>query len=76
MPSFKIDFIPRGKPRQNAYVERLNRTVSYEWLEQYEFKTFADMQDFATKLIWPCYHDCPHMALGGITLKQHLAVAV
>jgi transposase InsO family protein len=32
----KIDFIQPGKPQQNAYVERFNRTVRYEWLAQYE----------------------------------------
>ena len=24
-----------GKPQQNAYLERFNRTVRYEWLSQY-----------------------------------------
>jgi putative transposase len=31
----RIDYIQRGKPQQNAYVERFNRTVRYEWLSQY-----------------------------------------
>ena len=29
------EYIQPGKPQQNAYVERLHRTVRYEWLSQY-----------------------------------------
>ena len=71
----RIDFIQPGKPQQNAYVERFNRTVRYEWLAQYEFNTLADMQDYATSWMWSYNHDRPHMALGGITPKQRLAMA-
>jgi putative transposase len=71
----RIDFIQPGKPQQNAYVERFNRTVRYEWLAQYEFDTLADMQDYATGWMWSYNHDRPHMALGGITPKQRLAMA-
>jgi putative transposase len=70
----RIDFIQPGKPQQNAYVERFNRTVRYEWLAQYEFDTLADMQDYATGWMWSYNHDRPHMALGGITPKQRLAM--
>jgi putative transposase len=71
----KIDFIQPGNPQQNAYVERFNRTVRYEWLAQYEFDTLADMQDYATSWMWSYNHDRPHMALGGVTPKQRLAMA-
>ncbi|MBC7404800.1 MAG: transposase [Cytophaga sp.] len=30
-----MEYIQRGKPQQNAYVERYNQTVRYEWLSQY-----------------------------------------
>jgi putative transposase len=75
MRSIRIDFIQPGKPQQNAYVERFNRTVRYEWLAQYEFDTLAAMQDYATSWMWSYNHDRPHMALGGITPKQRLAMA-
>ena len=71
----RIDFIQPGKPQQNAYVERFNRTVRYEWLAQYEFDRLADMQDYATSWMWSYNHDRPNMALGGFTPKQRLAMA-
>jgi transposase InsO family protein len=34
-----VHFIQPGKPQQNAYVERYNRTVRHEWLEMNAFDT-------------------------------------
>jgi len=31
----RLEYIQPGNPQQNAYVERFNRTVRYEWLSQY-----------------------------------------
>ena len=73
--SIKIEYIQPGKPQQNAYVERFNRTVRYEWLAQYHFDSIAEVQDFATKWMWSYNHERPNMALGGITPKQRLAMA-
>lgn len=44
-----IAHIQPGKPQQNAYVERYNRTVRHEWLGQYLFTDLAEMQDHATR---------------------------
>ncbi|MDE3009826.1 MAG: integrase core domain-containing protein [Pseudomonadota bacterium] len=47
----------RGKPQQNAYAERFNRTVRYEWLAQHHFDSIAEVQDFATKWMWSLDRD-------------------
>lgn len=71
----RIDYIQPGNPQQNAYVERFNRTVRYEWLAQYMFSTIEEVQNFATTWIWNYNHERPNMALGGITPMQRLAMA-
>ena len=71
----QIEHIQPGKPQQNAYVERFNRTVRYEWLAQYEFGSLGQVQDYATRWIWNYNNERPNMALGGITPKQRLAMA-
>lgn len=72
-----IQHIQPGKPQQNAYVERYNRTVRHEWLDQYLFATIKEVQDYATDWLWTYNNDRPNMGLGGITpaqkLKQQLA---
>ena len=71
----RIEFIQPGQPQQNAYVERYNRTVRYDWLAHHLFETLDEIQDFATRWLWTYNHDRPNMALGGITPKQKLALA-
>jgi putative transposase len=44
----RIEFIQPGNPQQNAYVERFNRTVRYEWLSQYHWASLEQVQDHAT----------------------------
>jgi putative transposase len=71
----QIDFIQPGKPPQNAYIERYNRTVRYDWLAHYLFDSLEEVQDYATRWLWTYHHERPNMAIGGMTLKQKLALA-
>ena len=59
-------------PQQNAYVERYNRPVRHEWLDQYAFATIREVQDYATQWLWTYNNDRPNMGLGGITPAQKL----
>jgi putative transposase len=70
----ELQYIQPGKPQQNAYVERYNRTVRYDWRGQYLFDTLEQVQDFATRWLWHYNHERPNMGLGGITAKQKLAM--
>jgi putative transposase len=67
-----IQHIQPGKPQQNAYIERYNRTVRHEWLDQYMFATIKEVQDYATQWLWTYNNDRPNMGLGGITPAQKL----
>ena len=68
-------YIQPGKPHQNGYVERYNRTVRYDWLAQYLFDSIEHVQEYATRWLWTYNNERPNMALGGITPKQKLAMA-
>ena len=78
MPDFYtfkwLGFSGQGQ-QQNAYVERFNRTVRYEWLSQYYWSSLEQVQEFATRWMWSYNNDRPNMALGGFTPKQKLAMA-
>ena len=69
----RLMYIQPGKPQQNAYVERYNRTVRYDWLGQYLFGSIEEVQSFATRWLWTYNNERPNMGLGGITPKQKLA---
>ena len=61
-----------GKPQQNAYVERYNRTVRHEWLDHYAFASVGGVQDYATQRLWNYNNDYPNIGNGGITPGQKL----
>jgi putative transposase len=69
-----LEFIQPGNPQQNAYVERYNRTVRYDWLAQYLFDSIDEVQDYATRWLWTYNYERPNMGLGGITPIQKLAM--
>jgi putative transposase len=73
--NIRIDYIQPGKPQQNAYVERFNRTVRYDWLSQTLFGSIEEVQDAATRWLWTYNNERPNMGLGGITPRQKLAMA-
>ncbi len=58
---------------QNAYVERFNRTVRYEWLSRQHREGLDHVQRFVTDWMWA---DLPNMAFGGFSPKQGLAMAM
>lgn len=70
----QLRYIQPGKPQQNAYIERFNRTVRHEWLGQYQWDSLAQVQEAATEWMWSYNHERPHMALGGITPRQRYAM--
>ncbi len=71
----RLEHIQPGKPQQNAYVERFNRTVRYDWLSQTLFESIKEVQESATRWLWTYNNERPNMAIGGITPIQRLAMA-
>ena len=69
----ELDFIKPGKPTQNSYVERFNRTFRQGVLDMYAFSSLEEVEEIST--VWRYrYNDSrPHQALGGQTPWQKLA---
>ena len=40
-----IQHFQLGQPQQNAYVERYNKRVRHEWLDQYIINSLEETQD-------------------------------
>ena len=70
-----LHYIQPGKPTQNAYIERFNRTVRGEWLGQNIFETIEEVQKQATDWLWTYNNDRPNMGIGGITPAMKLKTA-
>ena len=68
-------YIQPGKPTQNAYVERFNRTARHEWLDLHLFESIEHAQLLATQWLWLYNNERPHTAIGGIPPRQLLDAA-
>jgi len=68
-------YIQPGKPTQNAYIERFNRTARHEWLELYLFETVGQAQLLATQWLWTYNNERPYSAIGGVPPRKLLEAA-
>lgn len=68
-------YIQPGKPTQNAYIERFNRTVRHEWLDMHQFESIAHAQLLATQWLWQYNNERPNTAIGGIPPRRLIKAA-
>ena len=65
--------IQPGKPTQNAYIERFNRTVRQECLNLHLFDSVESAQNITTQWLWIYNNQRPHFALGGMPPRSKVA---
>jgi putative transposase len=61
-----IDYIEPGKPNQNAYIERFNRSLRNELLDLYLFRNHQQVRELTSRWRKQYNEHRPHDALGGI----------
>lgn len=62
-----IQYIQPGKPNQNAYIERFNRTLREEVLDQHLFVRLEDVREAVWWWMIDYNEQRPHDALGNLT---------
>ena len=68
----ELMYIQPGKPTQNAYIERFNRTARNEWLNMHIFDSIEHAQSLATQWMWVYNNERPHSSIGGIPPRKLL----
>ena len=68
----QLEFIEPGKPTQNSYVERFNRTYRTEVLNMYAFKRLSEVREITDNWIREYNEERPHDSLGDLTPREYL----
>lgn len=65
--NIELVFIQKGKPTQNGYVERFNRSFREEVLDNYCFDSLIQAKALANAWVWVYNNERPHSSLGYLT---------
>jgi putative transposase len=67
-----LEFIQKGKPTQNSFVERFNKTYRDEILDFYIFNTLSEVREITNSWLNEYNLERPHESLGNLTPVEYL----
>ena len=68
----ELIYIQKGRPYQNGYAERFNRTYREEVLDNYAFHNLSEARRLTEAWIWVYNNERPHSSLGYMTPRGFL----
>jgi putative transposase len=68
----KLDFIRPGKPMQNGFIERFNRSYREAILDMYMFQNLDEVREQTERWLKEYNEERPHESLGNLTPKEYL----
>lgn len=69
-----LEFIKPGRPMQNGFIERFNRTYRTEVLDMFVFKHLKEVKEITESWVKQYNEERPHESLGNLTPKEYLFV--
>ena len=67
----ELEFIQPGKPMQNGFVERFNRTYREEVLDMYVFNRLSEVRDITENWVYDYNWVRPHESLGDVPPAEY-----
>jgi putative transposase len=69
----ELRYIQPGKPDQNAFIERFNRTYRTEVLNAYEFESLDQVREISAEWLQSYNEERPHDGLAGLPPAMYRA---